>query len=136
MLENLQNACEEFYLLRNEEVYKIYDFEAARGFQPDFLLFAKTKSNAELCYQLFIEAKGNQFLGDDGTFETGKDGWKARFLKEIAEKYGHDKILTIESQEYRLIGLPFFNNDRQQEFGDGYKLFLEKLAEQSIVPKK
>jgi len=45
---NLEQKYEEIYLLRNEEVYKIYDFEQGRGFQPDFILFLKTKDKKEL----------------------------------------------------------------------------------------
>ena len=35
---NFESKYEKVFLLRNEEVYKIYDFEKGRGFQPDFLL--------------------------------------------------------------------------------------------------
>ena len=78
--------------MRNEEVYKIYDFKKGRGFQPDFILFLKTNDKkevgvvkTELYYQIFIEPKGNQYLGNDRTFKTGK-GWKEEFLEEIAKK--------------------------------------------------
>lgn len=135
-LGNLREACKEFYLLRNEEVYKIYDFDKARGFQPDFLLFVKTKSNAELCYQLFIEVKGSLFLGGDGAFESGKEAWKEKFLREISERYGYDKVITIENPKYRLIGLPFFNSNNKREFEDGYNLLLQKLAEQNSGQSK
>jgi len=59
---NLESKYKEIYLLRNEEVYKIFDFEQGRGFQPDFILFLKTKNKkkvgiieTELYYQIFIE---------------------------------------------------------------------------------
>ena len=38
---NLQVKYKEVYLLRNEEQYKIYDFNTGKGFQPDFILFLK-----------------------------------------------------------------------------------------------
>ena len=41
--EKLENKYEEIYLLRNEEIYKIYDFDKGRGFEPDFILFLKRK---------------------------------------------------------------------------------------------
>ena len=69
---NLEQKFKEVYLLRNEEVYKIYDFKQGRGFQPDFILFLKTKNKIdtgvvkmEFYYQIFIEPKGNEFIGDD-----------------------------------------------------------------------
>lgn len=64
---NLESNYKEIYLLRNEEVYKIFDFEQGRGFQPDFILFLKTKNKkkvgvveTELYYQILIESKGNR----------------------------------------------------------------------------
>jgi type III restriction enzyme len=124
---NLENKYKEIYLLRNEEVYKIFDFEQGRGFQPDFILFLKTKNKekvgvvkTELYYQIFIEPKGNEFIGNDGTFKTGKEGWKEKFLEEIAEKYGLEKFIKAENPNYRLIGLPFFNKNNNTEFKNKY----------------
>ena len=33
--------AKDIYVLKNEEVYKIYNFKDGQGFQPDFLLFFK-----------------------------------------------------------------------------------------------
>ena len=127
--ENLKEKYQEIYLLRNEEVYKIYDFEKGRGFMPDFLLFLKTKDKkevenglkAELYYQIFIEAKGNEYIGEDGFFKTTKEGWKEKFLEEITKKYGYENIIRAENPNYRLIGLPFFNKDHNSNFENEYK---------------
>ena len=131
---NLEQKYKEVYLLRNEEVYKIYDFEQGRGFQPDFILFLKTKDKkkvnggfkAELYYQIFIEPKGNEYIGDDGTFKTGKEGWKEKFLEEISEKYGFEKIIKAENPNYRLVGLPFFNKDHNSNFKNEYELVVNE----------
>ncbi len=130
---NLENKYKEIYLLRNEEVYKIFDFEQGRGFMPDFILFLKTKDKkkvgvveTELYYQIFIEPKGNEFIGDDGTFKTGKEGWKERFLEEITEKYGFEKVIKAENPNYRLIGLPFFNKDHNTNFKTEYELIVKE----------
>nr|MBC8312719.1 DEAD/DEAH box helicase family protein [Candidatus Cloacimonadota bacterium] len=131
---NLEQKYKEVYLLRNEEVYKIYDFEQGRGFQPDFILFLKTKDKkkvnggfkAELYYQIFIEPKGNEYIGDDGTFKTGKEGWKEKFLEEISEKYGFEKVIKAENPNYRLVGLPFFNNDHNSNFKNKYELIVNE----------
>jgi type III restriction enzyme len=111
---NLENKHDEIYLLRNEEVYKIYDFEKGRGFQPDFILFLKGKNSLQ--YQIFIEPKGDEFIGDDGTFRNGKEGWKEIFLEEISEKYGFSNVIKAENSKYRLIGLPFFNESHNGNF--------------------
>ncbi len=118
---NLRDTYGEIYLLRNEDVYKIYDFEKGRGFQPDFILFLKTE---KLYYQVLIESKGNQFMGDNGTFKAGKEGWKERFLDEISEKYGPEKIIRAENQNYRLIGLPFFNKDHNRGFQEKWNGYI------------
>lgn len=128
---NLEQKYKEVYLLRNEEVYKIYDFEQGRGFMPDFILFLKTKDktkqtvgiaeiNIELYYQIFIEPKGNEFIGDDGTFKTGKEGWKEKFLEQITDKYGFENVIKAENPQYRLIGLPFFNSKQNTKFNNEY----------------
>lgn len=111
---NLESKHDEVYLLRNEEVYKIFDFEQGRGFQPDFILFLKAKDS--LKYQIFIEPKGNEFLGEDGTFKTGKEGWKEEFLEEVSTRYGFANVIKAENPKYRLIGLPFFNKDHNSNF--------------------
>ena len=123
---NLKNQYEEIYLLRNEEVYKIYDFEQGRGFQHDFILFLKPKQAKKaktkpFYYQIFIEPKGDQFIGDDQTFSTGKEGWKARFLAAISEKYGAGNTLKAENRNYRLFGLPFFNEQYNTAFREAWQ---------------
>jgi len=100
-IKQLKTKCNEIYLLRNEEVYKIYDFKQGRGFQPDFILFLK--SNELIYYQIFIEPKGTHLI------ETDK--WKEEFLLEITKKYGNNQILTNENKNYKLVGLPFFNKE-------------------------
>jgi type III restriction enzyme len=118
---NLKVKYSDVYLLRNEEVYKIYDFDKGRGFQPDFILFLKDKNKMDLYYQIFIEPKGNEYIGNDSTFKSGKEGWKEDFLEQIAEKYGHNKLLKAENKKYNLIGLPFFNKDHNSKFKEKYQ---------------
>lgn len=111
-VSNLQEKYEEVYILRNEELYKIYDFETGKGFQPDFLMFLK-KKDEELFYQIFIEPKGSHLLENDE--------WKNEFLLEISERYSNNKILKHEGKKYSLIGLPFYNSYSEVEFKEEYK---------------
>lgn len=120
---NLEKEYKEIHLLRNEEVYKIYDFKTGRGFQPDFILFLKTRnkqavndgSATELYYQVFVEAKGDIFLDGYESFKDSKEAWKEKFLAEITTRYGCKKVLRFENQRYRLIGLPFFHTTHNRE---------------------
>ncbi|WP_458450611.1 DEAD/DEAH box helicase family protein [Fibrobacter sp.] len=106
---NLEDKYKSFQLLRNEEVYKIFDFETGQGFQPDFLLLLQGKNgNNNAYYQVFVEPKGKHLAGEEN------DGWKEKFLLEISKRYGLNNIVVEKSKEYILIGLPFFNDTNKE----------------------
>lgn len=124
---NLKEKYNAIYLLRNEEQYKIYNFKDGQGFAPDFLLFLKSKEKqnvksvkTECYYQIFIEPKGATLLE--------YDNWKEKFLEEIREKYGFDKVIKAENPNYRLIGLPFFNQESKTKFETEF----EKLTKEGL----
>jgi type III restriction enzyme len=107
-IEKLQSQYEDIYLIRNEGHFSIYNFSDGKTFQPDFVLFLKEKDGQSLTYQLFIEPKGVHL--------TEHDNWKKIFLQEIKEEFG-DKILTFQGEfKYRLIGIPFYNNEDENAF--------------------
>lgn len=107
-IEKLSSEYEDISLIRNEGHFSIYNFSDAKTFQPDFVLFLKEKDGQSLTYQLFIEPKGAHL--------TEHDRWKEQFLHEIKEEFG-DKILTFQGDfKYRLIGIPFYNNEDENAF--------------------
>ena len=112
----LKKKYQDVFLIRNEEVYKIYDFDKGRGFQPDFLLFL-TQANQKSCYQIFIEPKGGQYRDGSGeSWRGGQEGWKEVFLNTIKERYGNKGLKGEDGEiEYKIIGLPFYNKKRNQE---------------------
>jgi type III restriction enzyme len=114
---NFENKYEKVFLLRNEEVYKIYDFEKGRGFQPDFLLFLKSQ-NKELYYQVFIEPKGGDRISNDDS------KWKEEFLNQISKKYGSNEILKQENKDYALFGLPLYNSQNDFDFKKAVNKYL------------
>ena len=102
--ENLEQSFNNIYLIRNERELKIID-KLGRAFEPDFVLFCKKKIGEELTYQVFIEPKGNHL--------KAHDKWKEDFLKEIRE----DKMtIEIDSDRYLITGVPFYNNENENEF--------------------
>lgn len=104
----LTQKYEAVYLVRNEGHFKLYNFADGQGFEPDFVLFVREKGGKLLTYQLFIEPKGKHL--------REHDQWKATFLKQIQEEFA-DKVLTFKADsKYRLIGLPFYNNNDENEF--------------------
>jgi type III restriction enzyme len=115
---NLEEKYSQIYLLRNEEIYKIFDFKQARGFQPDFILFLEGKDS--FYYQIFIEPKGNWAKDKNNNFEAGSEGWKEEFLKAISTKYGDGNIIKAENRKYKLIGLPFYNEEKPEDFEDEF----------------
>lgn len=106
-MQELQTRYEEIYLLRNEGHFAIYNFSDGQAFQPDFVLFLRQKSGELLAYQLFIEPKGRHL--------KDHDRWKETFLKEITNEVG-GKTLMFEGKKYRLIGVPFYNNEDENLF--------------------
>ena len=102
--EKLEQNFENIYLIRNEREIKIID-KLGRAFEPDFVLFCKQKAGEELTYQVFIEPKGNHL--------KDHDKWKEEFLKEIRNK---KEVLEIHSDKYLITGVPFYNNENENEF--------------------
>ena len=126
---NLEKKYQNICLLRNEEVYKIFDFETGQGFQPDFLLLLKSKSGEDAYFQVFIEPKGEHLKGDDN------DGWKEKFLLEISKRYGIEKPFRKEADNFVLYGLPFFNksdsemyNKFKRSFEDFIKIDIKETS--------
>ena len=106
-MQKLQAQYEQIYLLRNEGHFAIYNFSDGQAFQPDFVLFLREKGGKLLIYQLFIEPKGRHL--------KEHDRWKETFLKEITSEFDGTP-LTFEDKKYRLIGVPFYNNEDENQF--------------------
>ena len=106
-MQKLQAQYEQIYLLRNEGHFAIYNFADGQAFQPDFVLFLREVSGKLLIYQLFIETKGRHL--------KEHDRWKETFLKEITSEFDGTP-LTFEDKKYRLIGVPFYNNEDENQF--------------------
>jgi len=106
-IQKLQEQYDQIYLLRNERHFAIYNFDNGDAFEPDFVLFLREKSGKTLTYQLFIEPKGKHL--------KEHDRWKEKFLKEITAEF-KGNLLTFENKNYRLIGVPFYNNEDENEF--------------------
>jgi len=120
--QNLEAHYDKICLLRNEEVYKIFDFETGEGFQPDFLLLLRgKKKNNSAYFQVFIEPKGKHLAGEDN------DGWKQNLLMKISKEYGFAKPLVEKSDKYILIGMPFFNKTDSEMYNSFEESFINLL---------
>lgn len=113
----IRERYDEFYLIRNEKLVKLYSFDGGRGLEPDFLLFViKSGSAAEnLIYQIFMEPKGKHI--------EQHDAWKEKFLKEIKQD---DRVRDLyEGAEYRVVGLPFYKESDRRDFYEAFEKELD-----------
>lgn len=102
-IDELKAKFKDIYLLRNERFFKLYRFSDAKATEPDFVLFMTDKTrDTEIVYQLFIEPKGEHLIYTDI--------WKEDFLMEIEKEA---KIELYQNQEFRLIGMPFYNEETE-----------------------
>ena len=109
-MDKLRERYKDIYLMRNANLFKIYNFSDGRAIEPDFVLFLKKEEDSEWTqYQVFVEAKGEHLLE--------MDRWKEDFLREIEGKY---KILA-ENDRYVLKGMPFYNEARKRQFIDAFE---------------
>lgn len=110
-MDVLRKNYDGIYLIRNERHFKIYSFSDGQAFEPDFVLFLQEKNGNMLTYQIFVEPKG-KYLKEH-------DKWKQSFLKEITEKFKGETLefkTQRKTQKYRLVGVPFYNNEDENKF--------------------
>ena len=116
--ENFKEKYDWIYVIRNELHFKLYNFDDGDAFAPDFVLFMRDKNGKKLVYQIFIEPKG-QFLEET-------DKWKEQFLLSIQKRFNsNDLIKFIETTKYKLVGLPFYMEHRENEFKEALIKSLE-----------
>jgi len=113
-IDKLRQKYSDIALLRNEKFFQIFDLHEGRPFEPDFVMFLKKRNKVINIYQIFIEPKGNQFKDKNGKFENSKEGWKQDFLLTLENKAETD--LRLENKHFKLIGLPFYNENLRKEF--------------------
>ena len=118
-IDELKEKYDGIYLVRNERHFKIYNFDDGQGFEPDFVLFLREKSGNTIIRQIFIEPKGK--------YLEKHDKWKADFLKQIKEKFAGEVLefkTQSRTQRYRLIGVPFYNNQDERRFRESLESVL------------
>ncbi|MDE0687610.1 MAG: DEAD/DEAH box helicase family protein [Candidatus Poribacteria bacterium] len=118
-IKDLAADYDEIYLLRNEMHFAIYNFSDGQAFYPDFALFLQEKKGELVCFQFFVEPKGK--------FLQQTDRWKENFMRDVTTEF-KDKLLTFDSKEFRLIGLPFYNEENENPFWDALTDALTQTA--------
>ncbi|MEA3315118.1 MAG: DEAD/DEAH box helicase family protein [Campylobacterota bacterium] len=111
----LKYKKDEIYLVRNERHFKIYSFDKGQAFEPDFVLFTQNTDD-NIHYQIFIEPKGAIYMP--------KDNWKNDFLSQIKENV-KSGIIEFENEQYKILGLQFYNKDDENSFRDEFKMELK-----------
>lgn len=111
---SLCEKYEDIKLIRNERAYCIYSFDDnGQRFEPDFILLMRDKKSKTLL-QVFIEPKGEHLLESDA--------WKERFLLSLdkAERCKEKSGLLVDDESFKVVGLPFYNKAKQNEFADSF----------------
>lgn len=120
IIGDLKKQYDHVVLLRNEQVFAIYDFEEGRRFEPDFLFMLRDKKSKKvLVHQVLIEPKGNQFKDSSGGFEQSKESWKQEFLLQL--EGDAETNYKPPNKEFRILGLPFYNKGIESEFEEAFK---------------
>ena len=118
-MDELQRRYDRIYLVRNERHFRIYNFDDGEGFEPDFVLFLRERNGNPLIRQIFIEPKGKHL--------QKHEKWKADFLEQIKEKFAGE-VLEFNTQrgtqKYRLIGVPFYDNQDERRFMERFESVL------------
>ena len=111
-MDKLKKKYKDIYLVRNANLFKLYNFSDGRATEPDFVLFLRKEDDKDwIQYQVFVEAKGRHLLE--------MDRWKEDFLKNIEKKY---KLETLaEDKHYKLKGMPFYNEANKKKFIDAFE---------------
>lgn len=118
IVAELKKKYEKVYLIRNERFpeLSIYTFDTGERFEPDYvLLLQKNNTDGYEQQQIFIEPKGEHLID--------KDTWKQNLLLRL-EQEAIPQIKYVDDNEYKIIGLPFFNADSNN---DEFITAIEKL---------
>ena len=129
--EEIKKSYDYFLMFRNDNHFSIFNTdndqnrEEGETFNPDFLLVLRKKNSKRIItHQVFVEAKGPQFLGGKGklTFKDGNQGWKEDFLLRIK----NEAEIDVADKNIEVMGLPFFNKKiRSGENNERYDVFVE-----------
>lgn len=113
----LQKKYDNIYLIRNERQLVLYSFDGGERFEPYYLIFLRKKNSTGYDqYQIFVEPKGSHLIATDG--------WKERFLLQIASM-GVPVKTFVDDVDYHIWGFPFFNQvERSKEFGEAINKLL------------
>ncbi len=115
-VDELHERWSELFLVRNEKDLKLFSFKDGSLFMPDYLLLLRATDGQVDSFQVFIESKGEHL-------ELGEQ-WKEDFLLQLETMSQPIDELGSKAEGIRIIGMPFYREDKEAEFND---VFDEKL---------
>ncbi len=132
ILAKLKNKYDQVFLLKNEEVYKIYQFDNGVGFQPDFLLFL-TMQNKHFLVLIKLQVsdcldQNPKILPTNNEGFTNQSYWENSFQSKNQQFLFEINQQINQSENYQLIGLQFFNQKQAETTFHKYVDDLLKLV--------
>lgn len=131
-MKELKARYDDIKVIRNEKAFDIFSFDKKQDgarFEPDFIILLKDKQKN--MYQVFCEPKGNWTKDDNNSFGNSSEKWKNDFLEDITKATKENKVsleninekgLSLyENSCYKILGLPFYNYDMENEFEIKFK---------------
>ncbi len=107
VMDGLKQRYDEVYLVRNQQHFKLFNFDDGRAFEPDFVLFLIEDDGARtLQYQVIIEPKGEHLIEHDE--------WKQEFLMRLKKEHRIEQLWM--DRDYVVWGMPFYNEAKPADF--------------------
>ncbi|MGT0054840.1 DEAD/DEAH box helicase family protein [Helicobacter pylori] len=119
--EVLDKKFKEWCVLRNDHFTELKVFcniedspYYAQGFEPDFILFARTHSDEFLGFTCYMEAKGKHL--------EPSNAWKKEFLEML-----ENATLKSHNKKLHLKGLPFFTLHNNKAVNDEFTTAFDQI---------
>lgn len=106
VIDKLKEKYSEVYLIRNQQHFKLFNFDDGRAFEPDFVLFLIKDGETHVSqYQIIIEPKGSHLMEHDK--------WKQDFLVCMRKEHKIEQLW--KNRNYVIWGMPFYNETKAKQ---------------------
>jgi len=118
VIDKLKEKYSEVYLVRNQQHFKLFNFDDGRAFEPDFVLFLIENGETRASqYQIIIEPKGSHLMEHDK--------WKQDFLMCLRKEHKIEQLW--KNRNYIIWGMQCYNETKaKQNFDKEFNNLIDK----------